>query len=255
MTKATHHASPFLLPGWWPAISDTHGHDDVAVFEVVGGIFGAHLAGGLGVLELKADLTGIAGGLEEVNEVGGIEADDEGVEGVGGFDDVFRLSGFCRGGGDLHFVLLETHLDGAGALVGELGDALNGTHEVFAANDGELVVVAWQDRFVIGKLAGELARGEGAVTDTEKEGVVIVGVFKGFVFGVREQGLKLGECLAWDEGLLFAVDIGQRFAGFLNVGETVAVGGDHGQALGLKDEQGAVEGVPGFLVGDGEDGF
>jgi hypothetical protein len=34
--------------------SDAHGHEDVAVFVFVR-VFGAHLAGGLGVLELEAD--------------------------------------------------------------------------------------------------------------------------------------------------------------------------------------------------------
>jgi hypothetical protein len=34
--------------------SDAHGHEDVAVLYVLGAVFGAHLAGGLGVLELQA---------------------------------------------------------------------------------------------------------------------------------------------------------------------------------------------------------
>jgi len=43
--------------------SDAHGHEDVAVLDVFGGVFWAHLAGGLGVLELQADLAGVADGL------------------------------------------------------------------------------------------------------------------------------------------------------------------------------------------------
>ena len=124
-------------PLWWPLYfvmrpprgrpSDPHGHDDVAVFVfVVGGIFGAHLAGGLRVFEFEADFAGVADGLEEVEHVGGVEADDEGVEVVGGFDGVFGFAGFGGGAGDLQLVLLQANLDGAGALVGELGDALDG---------------------------------------------------------------------------------------------------------------------------------
>jgi hypothetical protein len=34
----------------------------------------------------------------------------------------------------------------------------------------------------------------------------------------------------------------------------MAVGGDHGDGFSLEDQEGAVEGVAGFFVGDGEDG-
>ena len=50
-------------------ISDAHGHENVAVAEVFVAVLGAHLAGGLGVLELEADFAGVADGLEEVDQV------------------------------------------------------------------------------------------------------------------------------------------------------------------------------------------
>ena len=81
--------------------SDAHGHEDVAVsVTVFVGVFGAHLAGGLGVLELQADFAGVADGLEEVDQVGGVEADDERVVVVGRLDGVFRLAGVGGGAGD-----------------------------------------------------------------------------------------------------------------------------------------------------------
>src|SRR5208283_5955688 len=85
--------------------SDAHGHEDVAVLDVFGAVFGAHLAGGLGVLELQADLAGGADGLEEVDEVLAVEADDERVVVVRSLDGVLdspesveeleSLSSFC----------------------------------------------------------------------------------------------------------------------------------------------------------------
>ena len=45
------------------------------------------------------------------------------------------------GGGDLHLVLFQANLDSAGALIGELSDALNGVHQLFAADNDALVVV------------------------------------------------------------------------------------------------------------------
>ena len=80
----------------------------------------------MGVLELEADFALDAGGAEEVDQVGAVEAYDEGVVVVGGFDDVFGLAGVGGLGGELELVLLEADLDGAGALVGELGYALDG---------------------------------------------------------------------------------------------------------------------------------
>ena len=108
--------------------SDAHGHEDVAVFDVVVGVFGAHLAGGLGVLELEADLAGVADGFEEVEQVLAVEADDQGVVVVGGLDGVLGLAGVGGAGGEFELVGFEADLDGAGALVGELGDALDGGH-------------------------------------------------------------------------------------------------------------------------------
>ena len=78
-------------------LSDAHGHEDVAVLDVFVGVFGAHLAGGLGVLELQADFAGVADGLEEVDQVLAVEADDERVVVVGRLDGVFGFAGV--GGG------------------------------------------------------------------------------------------------------------------------------------------------------------
>ena len=128
-------------------------------------------------------------------------------------------------------------------------------HEVFGADDDELVVVAGEDGFVVGELAGELAAGEDAAGDAEEEGLVVVAELEGGGVGGGEQAGELGEGLAGDEGLLFAGDAFEGFAEFFDVGEAVAVGGDHGHGLGLEDEEGAVEGVAGLFVGDGEDGF
>src|SRR6185312_16972550 len=86
---------------WTASPSDPHGHEDVAVLDVVGGVFGAHLAGGLGVLELQAHLAGVAGGFEEVDEVGGVEADDERIVVVGRLDGIFGLAGVGGGAGEL----------------------------------------------------------------------------------------------------------------------------------------------------------
>ena len=72
----------------------------------------------------------------------------------------------------------------------------------------------------------------------------------------REQRLQFSERLARDEGLLLAArDGAEVFALLLDVGEAVAVGGDHGERFGLEDEQRAVEGVARLLVRDGEDGL
>src|SRR6202008_2918769 len=106
--------------------------------------------------------------------------------------------------GDAELVLLQAELDGAGALVGELGDALNGAGEIFRADDDELVVVARQNGFVVGELAGELARGEDALADAEEELVLIVGELDLLGVGARQQRLQFSERLARDEGLLLA---------------------------------------------------
>ncbi len=128
-------------------------------------------------------------------------------------------------------------------------------HEVFAADDDELVVVAREDGFVVGELAGELAAGEDAAADAEEEGLLVVGEVEGLGVGVAEQAEELAEGLAGDEGLLLAGDAFEGLAELFDVGEAVAVGGDHGHGLGLEDQQGAVEGVARLLVGDGEDGL
>ena len=56
--------------------SNAHGHEDVAVFDVFVGVFGTHLAGGLGVLEFETDFALNAGGAEEVDQVVAVEAYD-----------------------------------------------------------------------------------------------------------------------------------------------------------------------------------
>ena len=127
--------------------------------------------------------------------------------------------------------------------------------KIFRPDDDEFVVVARQDGFVVGELAGELARGEDAAADTEEEGLLVVGELDGFDLGGVEEREQLAEGLARDEGFLFAGDAGEGFAELFDVGEAVTVGGDHGHGFGLEHQQGAVEGVAGFFVGDGEDGF
>ena len=81
--------------------------------------------------------------------------------------------------GELELVLLQANLDGARALVGKLRDALDGAHQVFAAHDDELVVVARQNGLVVGELPGELAAGEHAAADAEEERLLVVGELDG----------------------------------------------------------------------------
>ncbi len=76
---------------------------------------------------------------------------------IGRVDGVFALAGLSGVGADLELVVFKAHADGAGALVGELGHALNGGGELAGADDGELGVVARHDGFEVGELAGELA--------------------------------------------------------------------------------------------------
>jgi len=92
------------------------------------------------------------------------------------------------------------------------------------------------------------------MSDAEEEGVLVVGELDFFGFSVVEELLQLLEGLARDEDALLAADAFEDFVGLFNVGKAVAVGGDHGERLGLDDEEGAVEGVARFFVGDGEDG-
>ena len=118
-----------------------------------------------------------------------------------------------------------------------------------------LLLSRGEDGLVVGELAGELAAGEDAVADAEEEGGVVVGEVEGFGVGGAEEGVEFGEGLAGDEGLLLAGDAVEDLAEFFDVGEAVAVGGDHGHGLGLEDEQRAVEGVAGLFIGDGKDDF
>ena len=196
-----------------------------------------------------------AGGAEEVDQVRAVEAYYQGVVVVGGFDDVFGLASVGGLGGEFELVLFEADLDGSGALVGELGYTLDAGHEVFRADDDELGVVAGEDGFVVGELAGELAAGEDAAAYFEEEGLVVVSELERGGVGGGEQAGELGEGLAGDQGLLFAGDAVEGLAQGFDVGEAVTIGGDHGHGLGLEDQEGAVEGVAGLFVGDGEDGL
>ena len=118
-----------------------------------------------------------------------------------------------------------------------------------------LLLSRGQDGLVVGELAGELAAGEHAAADAEEERLLVVGELDGLGVGGVEQASELAERLARDEGLLFAGDAFECFAELFDVGEAVAVGGDHGHGLGLEHQQRAVEGVARLFVGDGEDGL
>src|ERR1019366_4543122 len=105
----------------------------------------------------------------------------------GRVDGVFALAGLGGTGADLEFVALQADADGAGTLVGELGDALDGRGELAGADYGEFGVVAGHDCFEVGELAGELAGAQRAMADAEEEGVLVVGELDLFGFGVGEQ--------------------------------------------------------------------
>jgi hypothetical protein len=92
------------------------------------------------------------------------------------------------------------------------------------------------------------------MADAEEERVLVVGKLDLVGFGVVEQLLELLERLAGNEDALFAADAFEVLVGLFDEGEAVAVGGNHGERLGLDDQQGAVERVARLLVGDGEDG-
>ncbi len=128
-------------------------------------------------------------------------------------------------------------------------------HQILRADDDELGVVARQHGLVVGELAGELAAGEHAAADAEEERLLVVGELEGLGLGGAEQRGELAERLARDQGLLLAGDAFERLAELFDVGETVAVGGDHRHRLGLEHEQRAVERVAALLVRDGEDGL
>jgi hypothetical protein len=104
--------------------SDAHGHDDVAV--AVGFVGeGAHLAGGLFVLELDAD-GAIGGGCEEVKHVSGIETDGDGIAGIFLFDIFLGFAVLGAGSGNFDAFVGDRELDGVRALVGELRNAADG---------------------------------------------------------------------------------------------------------------------------------
>ncbi len=123
---------------------------------------------------------------------------------------------------------------------------------VFAVYGDALAIVLGQDSFVVGELAGELARGQQARADAEVE--------RGFIFGkvdrlgvcTVEQRFQLVHGFLGDEGFHLARDAVEFFAAALNMREAMAVGGDHGDGLRLEHHQCAVQGVTGFFVGDGE---
>jgi len=135
-----------------------------------------------------------------------------------------------------------------------MGDALDGRGKLAGADDSKLIVVAGHDGFEVGELAGELARAQRAMADAEEEGVLVVGEFDLFGLGVGEQLLQLLEGLAGDEDALLAADAFENLVGLFDIGEAMAVGGDHGQRLGLDDQQCAVERVARLFVGDCKNG-
>ena len=73
--------------------SNPHGHNDVAILEVVLGVFGTDLAGGLGVFEFQPDLADFSDGPQEIDHVGGIESNHQRVHAVRSFDGVFGFPG------------------------------------------------------------------------------------------------------------------------------------------------------------------
>ena len=72
--------------------SDAHGHEDVAVLVLGIGVFGAHLAGRLGVFELEPHFALVVEGFEEVEDVDRVESYDNGVADIGCVDGVFALA-------------------------------------------------------------------------------------------------------------------------------------------------------------------
>ncbi len=106
--------------------SDSHRHEDVPGLELGIGIFGAHLAGRLRVFELEPNFAFVAQRLEEVDDVGGVEAHQDRVAGVGRVDGVFALAGLGGTRTDLELVALEAEADRSGTLIGKLRHALNG---------------------------------------------------------------------------------------------------------------------------------
>ena len=126
---------------------------------------------------------------------------------VVGLDRVFGFAGFGGGGGDAQLVLLKADLDGAGALVGKLRDALDGRLEVRGADGDALVVLLGKHRLIVGELAGELARGEQTGAETEEESGLVFGKLHKFDLRGVEQREQLDHCLARDQGLQLACNV------------------------------------------------
>ena len=135
-----------------------------------------------------------------------------------------------------------------------MSDALDGGGKFAGADDRELGVVAGHDGLEVRELPGELAGAECAVADAEEQSVFVIGEVHFVSVGGREQLLQFLEGLAGDEDTLLAADTFKGLVGLFNKGKAVTVGGDHSERLRLDDQEGTVEGVAGFLVGDGEDG-
>src|SRR5437868_9348969 len=119
--------------------SDPHRHHDIPVLVVIP-FAGAELAGRLGVFEFQAHFAG-AGGLQEIQQVLGVESDGHAVAVVIGLQRIFRFASLGRRGRQLQLALFHPHADGAGTLVGELSYTLNGGSQVFTIDRDRLVVV------------------------------------------------------------------------------------------------------------------
>ena len=72
--------------------SDPHRHQNVAVLHILVAVFGPHLPGRLRVLELQPHFAGFTSGLEEINQVCGIEPDHKRIVVVWRLDNVFGLA-------------------------------------------------------------------------------------------------------------------------------------------------------------------
>ena len=91
------------------------------------------------------------------------------------------------------------------------------------------------------------------MADPEEQCRVVVGKLDELCLSAGEQRLQLLQRLARHQRLLLGIDAGEVFAPLLDVRETMAVSGDHGNRLRLENQQGAVEGIAGFLIGNRED--
>lgn len=183
--------------------SNTHGHDDVPIAILVIAVFRPHLACRLLVLELQPDLAFVSYGLEEVQHVGRIEADNQGIEVVRSLDRILRFAGIRRRRGDLELILFHADADGSGTLVGELGDTLDGSRELGSANHNELVVVPRHDGFVVRELTAELPAGQRTMADPEEERVLVVSEFQKLLVARRQERLQLAQSFARDQGSSF----------------------------------------------------